>query len=92
MPHIPKFCRYTLAVKIDDIFLELIESISKSIYSNRAERYFLLKTASEKLDSLKLFLQIMWEMKYLDGKKYATVSIPLAEVGKMIGGWKKRLV
>lgn len=46
---------------------------------------------SNKLDLLKLFLQIGWEVKLLDNKKYSAVSIPLTEIGKIIGEWKKQI-
>lgn len=37
-------------------------------------------------------MQIAWEVKILDNKKYTALSIPLAEIGKIIGGWKKQLI
>lgn len=43
------------------------------------------------MDSLKFFLKLLWEIKALDNKKYTTLSIPLAEIGKMIGGWMNTL-
>ena len=47
--------------------------------------------AAAKLDCLKFFLQSAWELKCFDHKKYATLAAPLAEVGRMIGGWRKSL-
>lgn len=29
--------------------------------------------------------------KVLDHKKFAAISVPLNEIGKMVGGWKKSL-
>ncbi len=49
-----------------------------------------LQKAGVKLDVLKFFLQIAWEIKALDNKKYAALSQHLNEVGKMLGGWMKR--
>ncbi len=40
---------------------------------------------------LKFFIQIGWEVKVLDHKKFAAISVPLNEIGKMVGGWKKSL-
>jgi hypothetical protein len=34
-------------------------------------------------------LQILWQNKSLDNKKYLRLSKDLAEVGKIMGGWKK---
>jgi len=47
--------------------------------------------ASVKLDLLKFFLQIAWEIKSLDNKKYILLSERLNEIGKMLGGWIKAL-
>lgn len=50
-----------------------------------------LQKANGKLDLLKFFLQISWEIKILDNKKYIVLSEQLNEIGKMIGGWSKGL-
>jgi hypothetical protein len=60
-------------------------------YANRAEKQTAVFKASAKLDVLKFFLQIAWEMKCLDHKKYAAISSPIHEVGRMIGGWQKAI-
>ena len=44
-----------------------------------------------KLDLLKFFTQISWEMKSLDNKKYVTLSELLNEIGRMLGGWNRQL-
>ncbi len=45
-----------------------------------------------KVDLLKLLLQLAWEMQAIDNNKYIHMSELLAEVGKMLGGWKRQLV
>ncbi len=50
-----------------------------------------LQKASIKLDLLKFFLQITWEIKAIDAKKYILLSEHLNEIGKMLGGWIKGL-
>ena len=30
---------------------------------------------------------VLWETKSIDNKKYELLSVPLEEVGKMLGGW-----
>ena len=32
----------------------------------------------------------MWELKDLDDKKYVSISEPLNEVGRMLGGWLRK--
>jgi len=91
LPFFPKNSRYTIGQKIDSLFLETIEQIIKAGYSDKTEKLIYLKRASFKLDLLKFFLQISWEIKSLDNKKYISLSERLDEIGKMIGGWIKSL-
>lgn len=51
-----------------------------------------MRLAIRKLDTLKILLLILWETKSLDTKKYAALSIPLEEIGRMLGGWNGQLV
>jgi hypothetical protein len=91
--HFAKISRYSLGIKIDNAFLELIELAYFAVYSPKTnELLIIVEQLSKKLDSLKLFLRIAWEIKLLDNKKYSALSIPLAEIGKIIGGWKKQIV
>ena len=91
MLNFTKESRYTLGQKIDSLFLEVIENIIKAGYSDKVEKEIFLKRASVKLDLLKFFLQIAWEIKSLDHKKYINLSEKLNEVGKMLGGWIKSI-
>ena len=91
LPNFSKNSRYTIGTKIDSLFLEIIESIIRAAYSDKLEKLISLKNASLKLDLLKFFLQISWEIKSLDNKKYLFLSEKLDEIGKMLGGWIKVL-
>ena len=91
LPHFPRFSKYTLGAKIDAVFMEIMESILSAKYSGKDNKSLLINRAISKLDSLKFFLQIAWEIKALDNKKFAHLSPPLSEVGRMLGGWKRQL-
>lgn len=58
-------------------------------YASPEQKVAYVARAAAKLDLLKFFLQSAWELKCLDHKKYAALATPLAEVGRMIGGWRK---
>ncbi|MDO8467245.1 MAG: four helix bundle protein [bacterium] len=90
-PHLTKLHRYSLGVKIDEKFLDFVDAVYFSIYSSKESRSNSIRIVSQKLDLLKLSLRIAWEIKALDNKKYSVISIPLAEIGKIIGGWKQQL-
>lgn len=91
MPHFPKDSKYTLGDKIDSLLLEIIELVVSGSYSDKLEKLIFLKRASFKLDLLKFFLQLAWEIKVLDNKKYILLSERLDEIGKMLGGWIKAI-
>lgn len=44
------------------------------------------------LTYLNFFLQLAWEIKSLDTKKYSHMIEPIANIGKMLGGWRKNLL
>lgn len=89
LPHFPRLSRYTLGAKIDALFTDLIELTLLAGYASRERKAAIVQDASAKLDSLKFFLQLGWELKALDHKKYAALSAPLTEAGRMLGGWRK---
>jgi len=91
LPHFPKTSRYTLGSKIDSLFIETTESVIKAFHSGKGEKLIYLIQASVKLDLLKFFLQIAWEIKALDNKKYIRLSEKLDEIGRMLDGWLKSL-
>ena len=87
----PRLSRYTLGAKIDALFADTIELILLAGYAPKAHKPALVQRASTKLDALKFFVQIAWEVKALDNRRYVRLSEPLNEVGKMLGGWRKQL-
>jgi hypothetical protein len=84
---IPKTHRYSLGEKIDKFFVEAIEAIITASFLNQTEKLPYVRLAIRKIDTLKIFLMILWETKSLDNKKYIALSVKLDEIGKMLGGW-----
>ncbi len=92
LPHIPRLTRYSLGEKVNLLFIELIELTLIATYTGKDHKAAVVQKASVKLDTLKYFLQIAWELKAIDNKKFTTLSQPLSECGKMFGGWRKQLI
>lgn len=86
---LPRLTRYSLGTKIDNLFTDTLELILTAKYSDKENKIKYINQAIIKFDSLKFFLQILWQNKSLDNKKYLRLSQDLAEVGKIMGGWKK---
>lgn len=92
LTHFPKANRFTIGTKIDTLFLEAIESAFLASYTHSSAKMDLLSTSISKIDLVKLLLQLSWEIKALDNKKYIHISERFNEIGKMLGGWKKQLL
>ena len=67
--------------------METTENIFVASRLAKEQKLPFLRKASVKLELLKFFLQISWEIKSIDNKKYITLSGHLDEIGKMLGGW-----
>jgi hypothetical protein len=89
---IPKEHRFSLGVKIDNIFIEVIEMISGALYVSKEEKALYIKTAIRKTDTLKLLFLMLWETRSLDNKKYLMISERINEIGRMLGGWLGQII
>lgn len=89
--HIPQASRYTLGNKIDNLCLETLELIFIASHLPKSEKISYVNRANQKLDLLKFFLQISWEINAIDTNKYTSISDPLGEIGRMLGGWIRQL-
>ena len=92
LPHIQRLTRYSLGEKISLLFIELIELIFTAGFAAKENKAVIVKKASLKLDLLKFFMQIAWELKAIDNKKFAELAALLVEIGRMLGGWQKQLI
>jgi len=89
--HLPQKSRFTLGAKIDSCFIETLEYIFLASITSREKKLPYLEKGSAKFDLLKFFLQLAWEIKILDNKKYSLLMDPLNNIGKMLGGWQKNI-
>jgi len=81
-----------LGEKIDKLFVETIEAIITASFLNQTEKLPYVRLAIRKLDTLKIFLMMLWETKSLENKKYVELSVKIDEAGKMLGGWAGQLL
>lgn len=91
-PSVPKAHRYTLAQRIDAILIEMMEAVADAGFLSCQEKLPYVRLAIRKMDTVKILLAVLWESKSLETKRYAAVSRPLEEVGRMLGGWHGQIV
>ncbi|MFH1145362.1 MAG: four helix bundle protein [bacterium] len=90
--HLPRLTRYSLGAKIDTLFTDVIELILNAGYATKDKKELLVSQASVKLDALKFFLRVAWELKALDHHRFQVIGSLTVEIGKMLGGWRKQLL
>lgn len=66
--------------------------IAMATFLPRQEKLPYIKVAIRKMDALKIFLQLLWESKSLDNKKYILLSEKAFEIGRMLGGWNGQVL
>jgi hypothetical protein len=91
LPHIPKSARYTIGVRVENMFFDLLELSHTTYFNQRKEKSHNLSVCISKLDILKFFVSIMWETRLISNNQYEDIAKRLDEIGKMFWGWKKSL-
>ena len=87
LPHVPRLSRYTLGVKIDELFINILELALTAQYTRREDKLTFLQQLNRKFDGLKFFITLLWEAKGLDPTQYGQLSQKLTAAGKMLGKW-----
>ncbi len=88
---LPKTHRYSLGIRIDTLFVEIMEAVSLAGFLARDEKQPYVRLAIRKMDTLKILLMVLWETKSVDDKKYIALSLQIDEIGRMLGGWNGQL-
>ena len=84
---LPKTHRHSLGVRIDSLFVEIMEGVAVAGFLPKEEKLPWIRLAIRKTDTLKVLLMVLWETKSLDDKKYIALSLKIEEFGRMLGGW-----
>lgn len=90
--HIPKMLRYSIGVKIDSIFSEIIETVYIATFSEPEKRIILIDKANTKNDLVKFMINVLFELKGLKENFFIEISEKLEEIGRRLYGWKNQLI
>ena len=88
---LPKAHRYSLGQKTDCLFIDVIEAVAAATFLPPTEKHSWVRLAIRKVDTIKVLLLILWEANSLETPKYAALSAPLDEVGRILGGWSGQI-
>lgn len=85
----PKDQRFLLGDRIEKLMLEILELLVMANYS--AAKMDILSKAKLKIDCLRYMVRISKDMKYINMQAYDFFSQSILEVGRMTGGWLKKV-
>ncbi|MCX6717807.1 MAG: four helix bundle protein [Candidatus Taylorbacteria bacterium] len=88
--HIPKMLRYSMGVRIDSIFAEIIETIYLAIFADSEKKIILIDKANTKNDLLKFMLYALFELKGLKEDAFYEISLKMEEIGRRLYGWRNQ--
>lgn len=91
VPHIPKGARYTIGSRIENKFLDLLETSYTAYFTEKDKKLAKLEECIFTLDILKFLITVIWEAKNISNKQYEEVATKFNEIGKMLWGWRRSL-
>jgi len=86
----PKSEKYTMAQKIENTSLNLLENIIQS--NNDFDKKQSLQKAIVELDKLRIFSDFQKIYNFISFAQYEYGSQLINEIGKMLGGWYKKSI
>lgn len=84
----PKSHRFSIAVRLENIFLEFIEHLV--VANHRKTKLPLLQNADEALIKTRLLVRLSHEQKFINTNSYEFAASGLDELGRMLGGLIKK--
>ncbi|MFA5281650.1 MAG: diversity-generating retroelement protein Avd [Candidatus Cloacimonadaceae bacterium] len=83
----PRTVRFSIAGRITDYALEILELIIEAIYTK--ERKDILTRINLLLEKLRVFFYLSQKRKHISLSQYQYISQALGATGVMVGGWAK---
>ena len=83
----PKVYRHTVTQRLINAALDFQEALFDANSQGGTTRQKHLRTADSHLNKLRLYLRLAHHWKWLNDGQYRHVSVMVAEIGKLLGGW-----
>ena len=91
VPHIRKTGRYTIGIRIENKFLDLLEQTHTAYFTDKNGKAPKIDECIFTLDILKFIITVAWDGRLMADSHFEKVVLKLDEIGRMLGGWKKSL-
>ena len=87
--HFPKAHRHSFTRRLLDAAFDLRERLGEANYRKGRARLERLERADEALAKVRLYLRLAHRWAWLNPGQYQHVAKMLAEIGRLLGGWRK---
>ncbi|MEW6031222.1 MAG: diversity-generating retroelement protein Avd [Chloroflexota bacterium] len=85
----PTAHRHTFTKRLLDAAFDLREQLEAANHRMGNERIVYLKSADETLDRIRTYLRLAAKWEWLSQGQYQHVANMVAEIGRLLGGWRK---
>lgn len=86
----PKVVRFTLTQRVENAALDALEALVEARFAPGAEADAPLARVDAALARLRVLLRLCHRRRVLSGGGYEALSQDVDEVGRMVGGWRRR--
>ncbi len=86
----PRSQRFIVTRRLLDAALDFQELLIEANAFRGRKRMDQLNRADAELDKVRLYLRMAYRWKWITEDQYKFVSEKVAEIGKLLGGWKKQ--
>ena len=84
----PKSEKYTLAQKIENASLSVLEGVIKS--NHDFDKAASIEATIVELDKLRVFFRLAKDLRFISFAQYEEGAKLIDEIGRLLGGWKKK--
>lgn len=88
--HFPRAHRHTFTQRLLDAAFELREHLEEANWRQGNARLEKLREADEALAKVRLYLRLAHRWQWLTSGQYQHAATMVTEIGKLLGGWKKK--
>lgn len=87
--HFPRAQRFTLTQRLLNAAFDLRERLEEAQHRAGKERLERLGQADEALEKVRMYLRLAARFEWLTAGQYQHAAQMVAEIGRLLGGWKK---
>ncbi len=88
---LPRHQKFTLGDRIQNLESNLLDHLVAAFYSTGPAKRRHVENANITLEQLRLYIRLGYELDYFPHTQYKEFARRTTELGRMIGGWLKKL-